>query len=595
MSQPDRGTPQQAVKEQNMLDSNTIDTASVMGEHRPEFDSPKKSLIDTVWNYVQGRNPVWLFPAEGRKLMLSDIWNDTGRLSAILSKQRVRAGDHVVLILDNSSDYLSLLLAIWRIGAVAVPIRPYGGKHVWIDTYLEHIHQICGFRLAIHDDPNLAKFQHIAAHLGKPFLSLQTMRRDMPVLNDLAYAADPSELAIVQFTSGSTGQPKGVMVTHGMVMEQVRQLCHSFAMIAQYPGPRVAASWLPFYHDMGLFIGLLTPLYAGSDAIAASPSYYMRNPARWFRLMSQYHCDLSFTTNSVLASSLRSLGRLQPSDCDLSALKLWIAAEKVSPRVVDMATKTLVPLGLKPEMLKIGYGMAENALGATSSPPGLVRRLHIQINGNQVLLAEPGARDVIELVSVGIAHDNCVFTVRAADDSILPDLILGEINITGGSVSPGYLNDRENTAAKLAGGRLRTGDIGFLYNNELYFVARQDEMLIVSGRNIIPSDVELAVEELPSIGHGRTVLFAVDCSETGVSRSVLLVESNGEAVPSVQEDLRGAIRERVLDQFGFVLGSVMFVAKGTIEKTSSGKKRTNIVRQRYLAQEIEIVGSTYAR
>jgi len=552
-------------------------------------------LIDIVANGLASRDPVWHFPAEGRQAKLSEFWAEAGGFAAVLQERGLRAGDRAVLILENCSDYLALLLAIWRLGAVAVPIRPSGGKHLWIGTYLEHIDRISNFRLAIHDDKNPDAFSEIGLRLGKEFLGLPAMRCNAATMAGPHHAAADAELAIVQFTSGSTGQPKGVMVTHGMVLAQVRQICRWFEDIAGYPAPRSNASWLPFYHDMGLFIGLLTPLYAGSDAIAAPPSYYMRNPARWFSMLSQHRCDLSFTTNSVLVSSLPWLRRLQGSDCDLSALKLWVAAEKVSPRVIDLATATLMPLGLNPEMLKIGYGMAENGLGATSSPPGLARRLHVRIEGTQVCLAEPGAPGVIELVSVGVASDGCGFTLRDENDVVLSDLVLGEINITGTSVSPGYLNDPESTAAKLADGRLRTGDIGFQYEGELYFVVRRDEMLIISGRNIIPSDVEMAVEELPSVGHGRTALFAIDCSETGVSRPVLLVEGNAEAAPSVHKDLRGEIRERVLDQFGFVLGSVIFVAKGTIEKTSSGKKRTNIIRQRYLDGEMTIVDRTDAK
>ena len=246
----------------------------------------------------------------------------------------------------------------------------------------------------------------------------------------------------------------------------------------------------------------------------------------------------------------------------------------------------LAPFGMAEERWHIGYGMAEYALGCTYSPHGAPRTLWIDAGSRRVQEGTPGP-DAIELASVGIANSRCRIRIHAPDGSLLPEDQVGEIRITGPCLTPGYLNDPVASAVKLAGGWLHTGDLGLMHQGELYFLERLDDLLVVGGRNVVPSDIELLVEDLAEVGPGRSVLFAVENPETGGTAPVLLVEAAGRLGGDELEWLESRIRERVLEEAALVIKRVVFVARRSIEKTSSGKKRRRVTRQRYLNGELE--------
>ncbi|PWC78554.1 AMP-binding protein [Azospirillum sp. TSH64] len=539
-------------------------------------------------------DPLWHFPAEGMERRLSELRTRSGAIAAGLAARGIRPGDRVVMLLDTGSAAVCLLLALWRLQAVPVPLRPWSGTASGTASdavggsdraggflrFLLEVTRRSDARLVVTDRP--AAVPQLDPLLTSVEALEAPLERSPPAGGDGECRADG--LALIQFSSGSTGQPKGVMVTHAMVMAQLRQLADNYAAAGSGRPPRSIASWLPFYHDMGLFIGILLPLFTGADAMAAPPAWYMRNPARWFAAMAARGSDLTFSTSSVLAATLRGVRRLHGRGCDLSALILYVAAEKISPAVLDEAAAVLAPLGMPPSQLRAGYGMAEYTLGCTHSrQPGL-RRLRVRIAPGGRVLTEDGDGEALELVSVGKPNDACDLIVRDEAGCPLGEMRLGEITVAGPCLTPGYWRDEAMTQRALGRGWMRSGDLGFLHDGELFFVARKDEMLVVGGRNVIPADVELEVESLPFVGPGRAVLFGAD--EPGGPRQVLLVEGNAASPPPVVSGRLTAIRRCILDGFGFVPTDIAVVPKGTIEKTSSGKKRTAVIRRRWQAGAI---------
>ena len=547
-----------------------------------------KTLVQLVETALGDGDRDWWFPAEGRVIPLSVLWSNATTMAGRLSRDHgIGPGDRVLVVLENSSDYISLLLAIWRLGAVAVPIRPYGGRHFWFDAYVAELARIADYRLIVHE-PGTPAFDTAAfvAQRGRSCIALDELRSEATATAVPVAGNRPDDYAVIQFTSGSTGQPKGVIVTHDMMLEQLEQLRENQRYARRGPGVERTLSWLPFFHDMGLFIGVLLPLIEHAHGGAAPTAYYMRNPARWFQHLSDWRADLSFSTSSVLASSLRMFGRLNPAACRLDALHLYVAAEKVSPRVLRSARAALAPFGMAEEQWHIGYGMAEYALGCTHSPHGAPRTIWIDAECRRVQEGDPRP-NAIELVSVGIPNSRCRIAIHAPDGSLLPEGRVGEIRLTGPCLTPGYLNDPAASRVKLAGGWLHTGDLGLIHRGELYFLDRLDELMVVGGRNVVPSDIELLVEGLSEVGPGRSVLFAVENRETGGAEPVLLVEA-ADSLDGDELDLRESrIRERVVEEAGLVIKRVVFVPRGSIEKTSSGKKRRRIIRQRYLNGELE--------
>ncbi len=543
----------------------------------------------------------WHFPAESRSFELSALRDQSLKLTSVLQANGLKKGDRVALIMTNSSCYVVALLAIWRLNAIAVPLRPKGSRQTHYADYVQHCNKVCDFSLMLFDDAVTREiFQH--ADLS------QQQYADINALMEVAVHTSAFEnevkilgtdIAILQFSSGSTGAPKGVIVTHEMMMAQLQNIHYNHIGSRRGRPIESLASWMPFNHDMGLFIGVLAPVYTGSHNVVAPPAFYMRNPPRWFSLMSQHRVDMNFNTNSVLASTLKTLRRLQKQDdIDLSELHLYIGAEKVSPIIVRRCYDYLTPLGFKHENLHIGYGMAENTLGAACTKTKNINlttfkfispNCLVSVESSSESLTQNTGKNTIELVAIGAMDWRHTITIQDKAGSALPELTLGEIAIASPCVTPGYYHDPEKTDEKLINGRLLTGDIGFMYNHELYFYARQDDMINHAGRNIIPDDVEMAVEELSFIRAGASTLIGVDNPQTGCVDLVLLAEVNERSTADELTLYQKAIQASAYEASDIILTRIIFCPRGTVEKTSSGKKRRAVIRKRFMNHQINIV------
>jgi fatty-acyl-CoA synthase len=335
------------------------------------------------------------------------------------------------------------------------------------------------------------------------------------------------------------------------------------------------------------------PIFVGSDNILATQEYYMRKPARWFQLLAEHKVELTFTTNAAIAVSLRSIKRLYGQEnINLSHLNLYITAEKISATILRKTRERLAPLGLSSGQIHSAYGMAENALGASISRTDKTYILRIAVNDdNKILIVDESYANSLELVSVGPAHINHTFSIRNDLDNILPELYLGEINIESDCLTPGYLNQPEITKEKLADGRFRTGDLGFLHNGLLYFYGRKDDLMIYNGRNIVPEDIEETVENLEFVRHSASAIFAWENTMTGLMGLHLVVEGNASDSPQLNFEKECVIRETVAEKHDVTLTKVYFCSKGSIEKTSSGKKRRKVVKKRLLSGTLDIFKS----
>jgi len=561
-----------------------------------------ETILTRLHSSAARANTEWYFPAESCSFKLSALRDQSLKLASVLHTNGLKKGDRVALMMANSSSYVITLLAIWHLNAIAVPLRPKGNRQTHYADYVQHCNNVCDFSLMLFDDAVTHEaFQH-------PALS-QQQYADVNILMEATihapefFAETPisgEDIAILQFSSGSTGAPKGVIVTHKMMMAQLQNIHYNHIGSRRGRPIESLASWMPFNHDMGLFIGVLAPVYTGSQNMVAPPAFYMRNPPRWFSLMSQRHVDMNFNTNSVLASTLKTLKRLyKQDDIDLSELHLYIGAEKVSPIIVRRCYEYLTPLGFKRENLHIGYGMAENTLGAACTKTETITLTTFTfVNPNCLapveISSEPGTQHIgkntIELVAIGEMDWQHHITIQDKAGKILPELMLGEISIASPCVTPGYYHNPEKTREKLADGRLLTGDIGFMYNHELYFYARQDDMINQAGRNIIPDDVEMAVEELPFIRASACALIGADNSQTGCTDLILLTEVNERSTENELTEYRQAIQNTAYKACDIILTRIVLCQRGTIEKTSSGKKRRAVIRKRFMNNQVTLVG-----
>jgi len=284
-----------------------------------------------------------------------------------------------------------------------------------------------------------------------------------------------------------------------------------------------------------------------------------------------------------------SLLRLDPGAVDLSRFYLYLAAEKVSPVVLDRTREALGRLGMARDHVRVGYGMAENALAVASTKDGPVRSVRVRTEDETSLrFADASDPESIEVVSVGKPHVNTSVTIRDEHGRSLPDMTIGEICVEGPCVTPGYYNDPVKTEQHLAGRRLRTRDIGFRLDDELYFLARKDDILVVGGRNIAPDDVEDCVESVGRVPAGGAVLIDVAAPATGKTELVLLVELAGRLSDGEAAECKAMLQQHVLNQRGVLINRIAFARKNALEKTSSGKKRRKVIRERFVRHELEL-------
>jgi acyl-CoA synthetase (AMP-forming)/AMP-acid ligase II len=547
-------------------------------------------LLDAA-QVARDRQHIWRFPKQGVEVTLGEIVAAADRYAAALSCLGVRAGDRVGLMLENGPEYPSLILGIWRRGAIAVPLRPSGGRGFDMSGFLHDIDADCQFTVLVVEDDFAAgvldEWKSATHRLGVRRSELMALLGNAPAAAPARL--QPADIAVLQYSSGSTARPKGVMVTHAMVRDQLRQIDAEFRYSCGGESIRSSGSWLPFHHDMGLFIGILYPLFARADNILASPLFYMRDPKRWFRLQAAHRVDWNFTTNLAMANSLRSLDLLDPLSTDLSGFYLYLAAEKVSAVVLRKTCDAVARLGMPADHVRVGYGMAENALAVTSTKDGPVRCVRVcAVGETELRFAAADDPESIEVVSIGKAHVNTSVTIRDEAGDLLPEFAIGEICVEGPCVTPGYYNDPVRTAQHVGGGRLRTRDLGFRLDDEFYFLARKDDVLVVGGRNITPDDIEDCVEGVDRVAAGAAVLIDVPIEASGRTELVLLVEMGGRLSPQESSECRRRLQNHVLDRRGLLINRVAFTKKNALEKTSSGKKRRKIIRERFLRRELEL-------
>ncbi|MFB7516950.1 AMP-binding protein [Streptomyces sp. NPDC056144] len=382
----------------------------------------------------------------------------------------------------------------------------------------------------------------------------------------------PRDLAVVQFTSGSTSAPKGVMLSHATVLAGLRAIVRSAAMDRH----DVMVSWVPHFHDMGLF-GPLSVFLAGGRVHLVPPMDFVRRPAGLLRLLSE-------TRATVLTGPDFSYARLAAAatpellaELDLSPLRLaFNGAEPVRAATVDAFVTRLAPAGLAASAMYPVYGMAEATLAVAFPAPGAEPRV-VHLDRARLAddgLAVPVAADdprAKALVGVGRPVEGMRLRVVGADGALRRPGRLGEIQIAGPAVTTGYYAAPAATATAFDGPWLRTGDLGFLLDGDLFVTGRRKEMIIVNGQNHFPEDAENLAREQPGVHRGNCVAFADDARERLVVAAEIAPGGDPDAVA-------GSIRRTLAERLGLAAVHVEPVRPGGLPRTTSGKWQRGRVR-----------------
>jgi acyl-CoA synthetase (AMP-forming)/AMP-acid ligase II/alkylation response protein AidB-like acyl-CoA dehydrogenase/acyl carrier protein len=534
------------------------------------------------------------------------------RTTAGMLALRAQPGDRALLLYPPGLDFIVAFYACLCAGLVAVPATMADRRRA--STRLRALLDDADPALVLTATDSHGAVAAALAQAGRA--GLPCVRTDLPA-SAVTLALPPVEgamTAFLQYTSGSTAQPRGVEVTHENIAANVEAIRRAFGF-----GPAsVMVNWLPLFHDMGLVGSVIAPLAIGFRCVLMSPALFQRQPARWLRAISDYRGTCAGAPDFGWDYCIGRVGEEQKAGLDLSSLEVaYSGSEPVRAATLRRFAAAFASCGFRPEAFFACYGMAEATLlvaGGPRSRAPYVRTLSkCRLEGNQVREAVPGMPDAREVVSCGPpAHGITAMVVDP--DTCLPASPhrIGELWVAGPGVARGYRNRAGETEARFgarlacadagplaAGPWLRTGDLGFLRDGEVYITGRLKDLVIVNGRNIYPQDVEEVVEQaIEFIAPNMCAAFAFE--EGGRERLAIVAEADRTLARALQrgpggpggdraETLARQVRSAVTQQFGVAVASVVFVRPGAFPRTTSGKVQRARCKQLARSGQLEAV------
>ncbi len=540
------------------------------------------------------------FDADGRPALITwrEIHDDARAVGAALQAKGLVPGDHVAVLGPTSRELITIVRGCWLAGIASMvlplPMR-MGSLDAFIDSTRGRIRhgdaklvliddQLADFYAAVDGDPPI-----------EPMRSILPGAANVPSGDHLELPPhDADRLVILQYTSGSTSEPKGVMIPDRVLSANI-DACLEAAQIQ--PGETMM-SWLPLYHDMGLVGFLAIPMTKGVNLVQAAPQDFLAHPGNWMQWLSDYRCTATAGPNFSWVLATRALKRM--SDLDLSPLTLALSgAEPVDPSAVAAFVAEASRFGFDAGSVFPAFGMAEVAIGGSFPRRG------------QGLRTDTVDRIVLETQRVAKpidVHDADDFAVTARELPLLgtavpglemkvvnpetfeelPERHVGELLLRGTSVTPGYYKRPDATAALFHDDWLCTGDLAYLLGGELVMCGRIKDVIIVGGRNVFPEDIERAVGPLDGVRAGNVIAFGME-GYKGKESVVVVAEVRLTDTSGDLQAVRDRIHHRTLDVSGLPPRDVMLVEPGTLPKTSSGKLQRSKCKAEYLDEELSLL------
>ncbi|MFF1700188.1 condensation domain-containing protein, partial [Streptomyces sp. NPDC058257] len=519
------------------------------------------------------------------------------RATAAAMQQSGAAGGRALLLYPPGEEYIVGFFGCLYSGTAAVPVYPPSGKR-GLDRLMDIVTD-AEATVALTDDSTLQLVTSMGDALGDlgklAWTATDTVARDAaPSWAEVAPGADA--LAFLQYTSGSTGSPKGVMLRHGNLIENSRTIAHANRSTPD----SVGVSWLPPYHDMGLIGGILQPLYSGFPCVLMAPMTFLRRPFRWLDAISRHGGTMSAAPDFAYAECVRRVTEEELAGLDLSSWEhAMVGAEPVRRRTLDDFARVFGATGFRRSSFHPCYGLAEATLFVTGGKPRTEPLAVTLTDEGPRPYADDAAQPGTTLIGCGdIQGEDRILVVDT--ETLLPaaDDAVGEVWVTGGSVAQGYWRRPELTeqtfAAELAepdgNSYLRTGDLAFLHQGELFITGRIKDLIVVRGRNHYPQDIEYTAE----LSHellmpNRAAAFGLD---DGTDERVVLLHEVSRAFRDEHADaVLAAIRTAVTEEHGLALHDIVLVKMGALPRTSSGKIRRRETRERYAADTFVALAS----
>jgi 1-acyl-sn-glycerol-3-phosphate acyltransferase len=557
----------------------------------PEATEPvdAQTLIEALathvaWHGEREHILLWRRSAEEDVITYAGLDRGARAVAGGLVGQGVEPGDRVAIMLPTEAGFFSAFFGALFAGAVPVPVYP-PFRRAQLEEHLRRQAGILGNAEAsilitneeIHGAGELlyglvASLRHIDL-IGE-------LERSAPIAEPFPAAADTT--ALIQYTSGSTGDPKGVVLSHANLMANIRAMGTALGGSAA----DTFVSWLPLYHDMGLIGAWLGCLYYGARTVIMPPLAFLADPGRWLWAIHRHRATLSAAPNFAFELCLKSIRDEDIAGLDLSSLRVVVnGAEPVSPSTIRRFAARFAPHGFRPEAMAPVYGLAECSVGLAFPPLGRapvidrVQRQPLALTG-AALPVSPDDQSAIEFVACGQPLPG--HQIRIIDDRgrELPERREGRLQFTGPSTTSGYFHDEERTRTLFDGSWLDSGDRAYVAAGDIYITGRVKDIIIRAGRNIYPHELEEMVGAIDGVRKGGVVAFASRDRQLGTEHLVVLAETRLTGEPN-----RGRLRQRIMEASAALLDlppdAVVLVAPRTIPKTSSGKVRRSQARLLY--------------
>jgi 1-acyl-sn-glycerol-3-phosphate acyltransferase len=502
-----------------------------------------------------------------------------------LIERDVAPGDRVALMLPTGTDFFSAFFGILCAGAVPVPIYP----PMRLSQLEEHLRRQAGIllnsgtRLLITtpEARGLAELLRGQVHSLSGVESVARLAEAAPRI-DLPKVANPDSMALIQYTSGSTGDPKGVVLSHANLLANIRAM----GCIMEASSRDVFVSWLPLYHDMGLIGAWLGCLYFAAPLYAMSPLSFLVRPESWLWAMHRFRATYSASPNFGFELCLNKIGDQQLEGLDLSSLRMVAnGAEPVSPQTLRRFISRLGPYGFAPQSMAPVYGLAENAVGLAFPPLGrspVIDRVDREALARHGIATPARPDDLKPLEIVACGHPLPDNEIRIVDEAghELGERREGRLEFRGPSATSGYFRNERKTAELLHDGWLDSGDRAYMAAGDVYITGRIKDIIIRAGRHIYPQEVEEAVAEIPGIRKGGVAVFGTADRLSGTERVIVLAETR-----EIDADARAALQARALEVATNIAGAppdeVVLAPPRTVPKTSSGKIRRSAAKELY--------------
>ncbi|MBE9519770.1 MAG: AMP-binding protein, partial [Proteobacteria bacterium] len=525
---------------------------------------------------------------DGEIITYHDLWQGAEKIAAGLLHFGLEAGESVLIMLPTGQDYFYSFMGVLLAGGVPVPVYP-PGRLKQIEEHLQRHAAIatnCLARIMI-SMPETKRFAHIMHKqvanlqhvLSMDELSGLKVDATAPLIRPVLHAGDT---AFLQYSSGSTGLPKGVVLSHANLLANIRAMGEKIKVTSD----DVFVSWLPLYHDMGLIGAWLGSLYFACQLVIMSPLSFIAKPQRWLWAIHKYGGTLSAAPNFAYELCIRRLDDKELEGLDLSSWRVaFNGAEAVNPNSMKRFIERFSSCGFKAESMMPVYGLAESSVGLSFHNPGSgpridrIKRDPFMDSGQSIQAAE-NAANVLEFVSCGQPLPGHQVRIVDANDRELPERTEGHLQFLGPSTTSGYFKNPQKTSSLFHGEWLDSGDKAYIAEGEIYITGRTKDIIIRAGRNIYPVELEEAIGKIDGIREGNVAVFGSISDLNSTEKLIVLAETRKKEEQALEE-IRTNVNAIVTDLIGSPPDNVELAPPNTVLKTSSGKIRRNASKDIY--------------